>query len=119
MLVGGVNWTWAAAEAFPLGARRAMASSTLTLNTAALVCYVLGGGNPVWALLGGGGSLLSWNAEEFLVRWIASPTEVQNRYLKRIGGVLGMGFAAGGSAVGLSLRMVSEAMRKRSGERTD
>ena len=105
VFVGCVNLAWAVADLLPHGVRRLLQPFTLAIDTAAFTYHVLGGGNAAWALFGAGGSLLSWSAGGFLERWSDASLLVQNRYLKRIGGILALGLWAGLSALALQGRL--------------
>ncbi|MCK7482207.1 MAG: hypothetical protein M0C28_37435 [Candidatus Moduliflexus flocculans] len=77
----------------------------LGVNTVLSVYGVLIGGSAAWGVCVVSGSLLSWNATLFLQRWPNAPLSSQNRYLRCIAAVTGLGLGAGLSALALQGRL--------------
>jgi hypothetical protein len=101
-VAGGIlSLAWAMAERFPSPFRRFFPPSVLVINTGLSAYGVLAGGPAAWALLAAGASLFSWNASLFLHRWPRAPLPVPYRYLRRIGGILAVGWGSGLSALAL------------------
>ena len=104
VLGGVVNMVWAMDNKLPRSCRPFYNSGSLIFNTACLVFSVLKAGSAWWAMSLIITSLTAWNIGLFRQRNQDASLNMQHQYLRLLGYRLGLGSAAGFSALALQSR---------------
>jgi hypothetical protein len=107
VLGGVINMVWAADDKLPRSCRPFFHPVLLVFNTVCSAFVVLKGGSTWWAMGLAGSSLIAWNIGIFRQSSRDTTLTLQHRYLRHLGYRLGLGSAAGFSALALQGRFSS------------